>query len=291
MAYNPLESFDFEDLEVTDEYEVKFIEIDKIKDNKDNKERTDDFLKRNEDIESFKMNLLTFGQLEPIIIKDLGGDRYKIISGHYRKYCMSELFKEGKEVSYKGRKLFGKIACIIESEDKDTDSEQLKLIASNARNNSVREKIYRTKMAMDIWQKKIDAKEDVDPNRNRYIAMVTGYSERSVQDYINEIKREKEGGSESQKTDLYKGEEAKAKATKMPIKEVISSIKKLNKIFQENGAEDLEYYELSFKELKKINGMIISIKLDLEIVSANCLKFIRLAKADPTEANEEGRWY
>ena len=299
MAYDPLKNFNFDDLEVSDKYEVKFININDLKDSKENAERTQDFMSRPDDIVKFKEQLATVGLLDPLRVTDLGNGKYKVISGHYRKYCLSQLFKEGKNVYYKDRLLTNDIPCIID-DTKDDDQAMLELIAANSKNNSVTEKLYRTQMAMDLHERMIQKGDTTYPNRNDFIAMITGFSVRSVQMYVNKLKEMSEEAALSENGEggasVSSSEDHKVTPSKKPIKEVISSIKKLDKIFEETDASDLEYCELSPKELEKLNRMIINIKMSLEEVSGNCYKYIRLAKAEPedkekNELNEEGRWY
>ena len=296
-GYDPLKNFNFDDLEVTDRYEVKFISIDDLKDSKENAERTQDFMSRPEDCEKFKEQLATIGLLDPLRVSDLGNGKYRVISGHYRKHCLAQLFKEGKDVYYRDRLLTNDVPCIIE-EKKDDDQTMIELIAANSKNNSIKEKLYRTKMAMDIHQRLIDKGADVSPNRNEYVSMITGYSVRSVQMYINQLKEQEEESSKGNQSDDTTSEnEPKYQAPKKPIKQVVSSIKKLYKLLDETPAADLEYYEMTPKQLEELNEMLIALRMEFEMISGNCYKFIRLAKAEPedeeakNELNEEGRWY
>lgn len=186
MAYNPLKNLNLEDLEVSDTYEVRFLPIADLKDSKENAERSADFKSRPEDVESFKEQLEKLGLLDPLHVVDVGNGKYKIISGHYRKYCLEQLFKEGRSVSYKGRVLNNEVPCIIDEITDDTEM-IMALVAANSRNNSVDEKIYRTKMAVDLHRKLLKKGVEVSANRNDFVAMITGFSKRSVQSYINQV--------------------------------------------------------------------------------------------------------
>lgn len=255
--HNAFKNFNFNDLTVSDAYEVKFLPIDALKDSKENAERTADFKARPDDVESFKDQLEMIGLLDPLHVVDLGDERYKVISGHYRKYCLEQLFKEGRTVTYKGRTLNNEVPCIID-DIKDKDQMVISLIAANSRNNSVNEKIYRTKMAVETHEKLLKQGADVTPNRNEYVAMLTGYSVRSVQSYINQINGKTTKTDKPTETKASNFDLAKTTKKAKTLADVLDKELDDEDVLQERLASYTDTQLIEF--INELNGVIDSLK-------------------------------
>lgn len=151
---------------------IKMIHIDDIRPNQDNK----DFPMC--DIEAMALSLRVCGQIDPCVVIP-SNEGYTLISGERRwraaKLNVSQGFTEWEEIS-----------CIIREYDKN----ELMLIAANGHRESipVEQKIDITNTVLRHYYAAKEANEiPVGTKKREWISAVTGYSERSVQSYLNKI--------------------------------------------------------------------------------------------------------
>lgn len=155
---------------------LSYVDIYKLKENPLNQHRE---LK---DVELLAMNILSGGLQQPIVIKP----DYTIITGHKRTSAIKQICDEGKSYLFNGRECIDEIpAFIVKFEDEL--QERLGVLQSNAHNDETKEeKIIRTKEAEEIYEMLCERNRKPVGLKRKWIAGITGYSERSVQDYLTQ---------------------------------------------------------------------------------------------------------
>lgn len=138
--------------------------------NKDNKQ-----YKQNE-IEAFARNIEEIGLLNPIVVTDLHNGYFLIISGHRRYNAIKLLIEEGNEK-------FEDIPCRVMNLDED--EKRVALFGSNAqRQYEIPEKIEISKALSDLYDELVAQKKRPPGRKTEWIAAMTGFGARSIQDYL-----------------------------------------------------------------------------------------------------------
>lgn len=120
-----------------------------------------------------KDSIEQFGLLDPLTVRQAGGGKYKLISGHRRKLAHERLVAEGKTE-------FQKVDCIIRESD-EVDAEQM-LIEANIPNRVVSdwEKMQAVKRMNDIFEKRQQEGQKIPGRRREHIAAALGMSVSAV---------------------------------------------------------------------------------------------------------------
>jgi len=210
---------------------IKMIHIDDIHANKKNS----DFPMC--DIEAMALSLRICGQIDPcVVVKD--GDDYTLISGERRwraaKLNVSQGYKEWEE-----------LACIVREYESEQD--EIMLIAANGARESipVSKKIAITKKVLEHYtQAKEHNEVPAGTKKRAWISAVTGYSERSVQNYLNQIENQKTNRKETNERNVFLTSledrimhklQTKAKVTDTYIKVNYHNTEDLNRILEIMG--------------------------------------------------------
>ena len=163
---------------------IEYIDVKKVYDNPLNKGREIAL------IDELVDNLLQNGLQQPIIVKKEADDHFTIISGHRRTLALRKIIAEGKGYLFNGKEIYGNIPCVI-TKIEDPLDEELAVLVGNAHSDDSKEEKKRRCIALeDLYFKRKD-KGFMDGEKRKWISSMSGFSERSVSNYLKESKSEK----------------------------------------------------------------------------------------------------
>lgn len=229
----------------------KFISVDKIFVNEFNAHR-----QTHEDILRLKESIEEYGLMMPLKVKRNKNGNYTLIAGEGRFKALSML----DEYTFNGAThSTSEIPVMIDKTNRDEDDENIAIILANAQKEESKEyKLIVIKKLLKIFYKKKENnnfKEYETKNKRTWLAMVTGYSESSIRDYLKVIE-----GDDSN---------TKAKQTQTISKDIDKYLKnmKFNQSFIENWEIDdinneLEDDVINYLEgyLNEMNGFLAALK-------------------------------
>lgn len=167
--------------EKMNEGKIVFVDLDILISSKDNKFSMDP-----EGIELLANSIHTLGLQQPLTgVKTKQG--IELNSGHRRRAALSLLTERGIPYTFFGRELIGEAPIIYICDRIDELDKKVTLIGSNNyRNLAVNEKIEVVKECAQIYEELAAAGRRPDGLKRDWISMITGFSARSVQDYLKE---------------------------------------------------------------------------------------------------------
>lgn len=185
------------------------------------------------DINELSLNILEGGLQQPIVVRELEGSQdFMIITGHRRNLAILKIIDEGSSYYFNGRVCDDEIPAFVISAADEVD-ERLKVIQSNSFLEEAREdKIVRTKEAEKIYDLLVSEGKKPKGLKRAWISSITGYSERSVQDYMSLC----DMNSETNGT--------------------------INKIDDKNEQSEQTYFDKLLRKVDKFEEMISRIKIE-----------------------------
>lgn len=205
---------------------IKMIHVDDIRPNSKNT----DFPMC--DIEAMALSLRVCGQIDPcVVIPD--GAYYKLVSGERR-------WRGAKLNVQQGYMDWEELSCIVREYEQD----ELQLIAANGTRESipVKQKIEITRKVLKHYYEAKEANEiPVGTKKREWISAVTGYSERSIQTYLNKIETTSDQDQMKEKQNIFLSSlenriihklGTKAKVTDKQIQITYQGIEDLNLILE-----------------------------------------------------------
>ncbi|MCI9292041.1 MAG: ParB N-terminal domain-containing protein [Erysipelotrichaceae bacterium] len=185
------------------------------------------------DIETLALSLRICGQITPCIVV-CDGDQYKLISGERR-------WRATKYNLVHGLSNTDELACIVR--DYENDEEKILIAANGVRESiPVKDKLKITETVLAHYYSAKEANEiPVGTKKREWIAAITGYSERSIQSYLNKLSETKEDIETKEKSSLFlnnlktrisKKIGAKTKVTEKYVQFNYSDIDDLNRILE-----------------------------------------------------------
>lgn len=162
------------------------IDIEQIEENKLNS------LYSQDDIDGLKDNIKEFQLSQPLVVKKIGNNMYRLISGHRRLKACKQLFAEGELLYFFNKEFNGCVPCIFdEKEYVNEDDELLAIISSNSQrilSKKERKQIYEALQA--IYDHKCANGEKPPGKAREVISKWMGVSARTVQNYKTELLEE-----------------------------------------------------------------------------------------------------
>lgn len=186
--YNYLESLMRN--ESADKGSIEFIDIDLICENRLNEGREIN------GIEELAENIKENGLQQPVIAKK-DNDHYTLISGHRRSRAVRLLTESGNAYQFADKEIKGKIPCVIVSITDELDEQLAIIVGNDHSDDSKKEKIRRCVALEEIYFKRKERGHD-DGEKRKWIAKQSGYSERSVTNYLKDNRSD----SKSEKSDF-----------------------------------------------------------------------------------------
>ncbi len=182
------------------------------------------------DVNLFAENIRSLGLQQPIVVTKKEGKNI-IVTGHKRASAIAMIVEKGLTYSFNGKELQDEIPAFI-IDVKSEFNERLALLQSNAFNDETRdEKVVRAKEAESLYEILVaEGKKPVGLKRD-WIQSQTGYSARSVQDYL----KEDLGNAVIAENINDTKEEKKASFNK-----ILSNVKKMNKTISDIDLNNLE---------------------------------------------------
>ncbi|MGB4984226.1 MAG: ParB/RepB/Spo0J family partition protein [Erysipelotrichaceae bacterium] len=137
------------------------------------------------DVELLAENILSLCLQQPLVVKP-ENDKYVIITGHRRYRAIKQIIDSGKEYSYNGKWLSKTIPVVV-LDTNNSIEEELAILQSNAHNeDDLKEKKRRVQKALELYEKMVPKPIG---RKNEWVASITGYSSRSIADYIKELNK------------------------------------------------------------------------------------------------------
>lgn len=208
---------------------IKLIHIDDIRPNQ---------LNRNfpmSDIEALALSLRVCGQIDPCIVMQ-DGDYYKLISGERR-------WRAAKLNVSQGFNQFEELMCIV----RDYSEDELMLIAANGTRESIpiSQKVEIVEKVLKHYElAKSRGEIPTGTKKREWISAVTGYSSRSVQQYLNILSQDVNDLVEKKKENIFLNDlqdrimhklDTKVKVTDKFIKVQYSDVNELNRMLEIMG--------------------------------------------------------
>lgn len=169
---------------------VYFVELSKIHHNPIN----DHVYGLKEDISQLKENILINGLQEPleVVKEEREGQEisYRILSGHGRFDSLKALFNENKTVMYQGKTLGSKVPCLLHTWFASQKDEEAYLIGANVRKTRDKEsRIRAAKRIGEIYDSLSDSEKPKGETKRHYVAVRTGFSEKTAEKYYQDEKK------------------------------------------------------------------------------------------------------
>lgn len=131
------------------------------------------------DIESLANNIQEIGLLHPLVVRQLDSGKYLILSGHRRynahKYLVEDLQLEQYE----------DILCRVLTFEDELEDLQALISSNSYRNLELKDKINISNKAAELYERLSDSNRKPSVSKQEWIAQTTGFSVRSVYDYLN----------------------------------------------------------------------------------------------------------
>lgn len=160
-----------------------------------------------EEIVGLAQNIKEVGLLHPLIVSDLNNGKYLIISGHRRFNAHKHLVETDQLETYED------IPCRILSFEDELEELDALISSNSYRQLEVKDKIEITKKARDLFGALEQAGQRPQGLMRDWIASRTGFSARSVQDYLTELDQIELQGEEVEDvaTPIYSNKKKKDK--------------------------------------------------------------------------------
>lgn len=164
--------------------DVKEIPLDNILENPLNKDREISSIDELSEIIKEK------GLQQPVVVKKVSEYEFMLISGHRRTRAIRKLTSEGHSYEFNSHKIFAKVPALVVSFDDPLDEELAVLVGNNHNDDTKKEKIRRCHELSILFAKRKE-KGLEDGEKRKWIAKQSGFSERSVSNYLKEFEEEK----------------------------------------------------------------------------------------------------